>query len=270
MTGQIIFKFGGLFPNNIAMDAGFKLAKMTGSEVRAFYLEDYDLIRATRLPCTYEMRRTGAKRCLEIHELRRELKIANRLIKKEIMRRSEREKMQVVFEFLRDFKPQEFGSKCNGAELIVLGERRTSRLMWQEAMHVLECAPSKKVLVAGRNARISDGPVVATIGSLGEWSRLSPMFEALIGNSQSTPIIYTVGSSMAEAGALLSDIEALVDGRDIELMAALNNNQARFLHHIEHLKAGVLLLSTKGPFIREKHEIECLINLLSCPLLISE
>lgn len=270
MTGQIIFKFGGLFPNNIAMDAGFQLAKITGSEVRAFYLEDCDLIRATRLPCTSEMRRTGTKRCLEIHELRRELKIANRLIRKEIMRRSEREKLQVDFEFLRDFEPDQFGTKCNGAELIVIGERRTSRLMWQEALHLLKCAPNKKVLVAGRGARISDGPVIAAVGSLAEWAGLMPMFKDLSNNSRSTPIIYAVGSSMAEAGALMSDIEATIDGRDVHLMVALNNDQTRFLSDIDHLKAGVLLLSVRGPFIGDKRETETLINLLSCPLLISD
>ncbi len=269
MTAEIILKLGGLCPNKTAMEAGFKIARRTGFGMHAIYLEDQDLIKATRLACTSEIRGSGSKRCLEIHELKREYRIATRSIKKDIMRRSERAHLDVDFELLADIELEQFGTKCNGAEMIVLGEQGSPRIIWQEVLKLLEVVPNKKVLVAGKHAQNTDGPVTVLVSSLAEWSCLSSMFEEVICNNQETPVIFAVGETIEKAEALIADIKAMFDSRDVQFMAIQENNQARATRQVELLKAGLLLLCANGPFAAQKRDIETLINVLSCPLLIS-
>jgi len=269
MTAQIILKLGGLCPNKTAMEAGFRIARKTGFEMQAIYLEDQDLIKATRLGCTSELRGSGSKRCLEIHELRRELRIATRSLKKDVKRRSERAHLNVDFELLPDIEFEQFGPKCNGAELIVLGEQGSSRIVWREVLKLLDLVPTKKVLVAGRHARNSDGPVGVLVSSLAEWSCLSSMFDDVMTTSREAPIIYVVGETIPKAEALISDIEATLNVSDVQIVPILETNQARVTRELDENNAGLLLLCASGPFSTHKRDIETLINVLTCPLLIS-
>ena len=269
MTAQIILKLGGLCPNKTAVEAGFKIARRTGFDMHAIYLEDQDLIKATRLACTSEIRGSGSKRCLEIHELKRELRIGTRSFKKDILRRSRQANLNVEFEFIEDNELEQFGTKCNGAELIVLGEQGSPRLLWQEVLRLLEIVPNKKVLVAGRHAKNSDGPITVLVSSLAEWSCVSSMFMEVVANNQETPVIFAVGETMEKADALISDIQATLDAEGIEFQPTLENNRARVTRQIAQLYAGPLLICANGPFAMQKRDIETLINVATCPLLIS-
>lgn len=268
MAEQIILKLGGRCPNKAALSVGFQVAKGANLPIRALYLENEQLITASRFSFSKEVGFCGARRGFELHELKKENKIAMRALEREVRRRSQAARIEADFLTLSENVGDQFRSYCGSDNIIVMGEHLSARQLTRDYMHLKESKCKGGVLMAGPRATAVDGPLVLLVHSYEAWQSGLDMLRSYLQTFEQTVVLLCIGDVIDREDELRSDLEADFFG-DLMVYGMKRMDQSRLLWEIGHLKTGLLYFLPGCPLTAEKDGFEVLLNLFRCPLLVS-
>lgn len=264
MTEQIIFKLGSRCPNDAALTAGFEFAKGAGVPVRAYFLEDETLIKASRYHFSNEVRMFGATRGLELHELRRETRSALRAMSREVQRRSQAMQIETEFEALNGDGPQRIRDASAQENVFILGENQTARQLVRDYKQLTEIGGLRGILMAGPKARNAKGPVAVVVDCMDAWQRGLPLLKGFLLNAPSLTI-FCIGDFLSQGEALVDDIEDDITG-PVTVQGLRRFDQSRLAWEIERTGSGLLFSMPSCPLITGEKKLEALLRSLSCPL----
>lgn len=268
MAEQIILKLGGRCPNKAALSVGFQVAKGAGLPLRALYLEDENLFKASRFSFSREVGMSGSLRSFELHELKRENKIAIRSLEREVRRRSQAARISADFLTLSDNVSEQFRSYCGAENIIVMGEHLSARQLTRDFISLREGGCSGGVLMAGPRALVSEGPLVLIVHSMDAWQNGLEMVRDYLQTLEQTVILMCVGEVIEHADQLRADLDEDYFG-DLIIHGIKRLDQARLLWEVGHVKTSLLYLLPGCPLIKGKESLEVLLNLFRCPLLVA-
>lgn len=268
MAEQIILKLGGRCPNKAALSVGFQMAKGASLPVRALYLENEQLLKASRFSFSKEVGLCGSRRGFEVHELKKENKIAMRALQREVRRRSEAARIEADFLTLSENVNAQFHSYCDQDNIIVMGEHLSARQMTRDFMQLKDRKCRGGVLMAGPRAKAQTGPLVLLVHSYDAWKDGLDMLRDYLQTFEQKVVLLCIGDVIDREEELRADIEADFFG-DLVVYGMKRMDQSRLLWEIGHLKTGLLYLLPGCPLAAEKDGFEVLLNLFRCPLLVS-
>lgn len=267
MTEQIIFKLGSRCPNEAAIAAGFEFAKGARVPVRAYFLEDEMLAKASRYSFSNEIRLFGASRGLEVHELRRETKIAMRAISREMKRRSEAAQIDTEFVALNGDGQARMQAQAERENVFVLGEAQTARQLTRDFLKLKAIGGLRGVLMAGPQARVVKGPVAILTDDYQSWKKGLPLLQGFLLTAASLSV-FCLGDSIDKSDEMYADL-ANDFGGDVEFQGIRRFDQSRLVFEIERTKASLLFAVPNCSLIEGEKKLEAFLRSLSCPLFIS-
>lgn len=268
MTKQIIFKLGSRPMNEAAIAAGFQFAKGARLPVMAYFLEDEALFRASRFSFSSEVRRCGHNRGLEVHEVRRESRIAMRDANREVKRRSEAAQINAEFITLNGNGPAEMQSVAACPNVMVLGEHQTARQLAKDFKHFRLSSELQGVFMAGpRAGHYPDGPMVIVVHSLASWKKGLSLLKGYLCSSIDI-IIYCVGDVIHQSALIVEAFHEDYTG-DLTFEPLKRCDQARLLWSMERVRPGLLFALPDAPYIQTDKDVEALLRLLPCPIFIA-
>ncbi len=268
MAEQIILKLGGRCPNKAALSVGFQMAKGASLPIRALYLENEQLLKASRFSFSKEVGLCGSRRGVELHELKKENKIAMRALEREVRRRSAAARIEADFLTITENVSAQFHSYCDRDNIIVMGEHLSARQLTRDYMHLKESNCSGGVLMAGPRASAGSGPLVLLVHSYDAWKDGLDMLRDYLQTFEQTVVLLCIGDVLEREEELRNDLEADFFG-DLVVYGMKRMDQSRLLWEIGHLKTGLLYLLPGCPLAAEKDGFEVLLNLFRCPLLVA-
>lgn len=267
MTEQIIFKLGSRCPNDAALTAGFEFAKASGAPVRAFFLEDEMLIKASKYSFSNEVRLFGATRGLELHELRRETKSALRAMNREIRRRSNDMQIEAEFEALNGDGPRRIKDASLGKNVFVLGESQSARQLVRDFKQVSENGALRGVLMAGPQAQQIGGPVSIVVHDIEAWRQGLPLLQGFLQMATSLRI-FCIGDVIDYGDELISTFDNDFIG-PVDVLQLRRFDQSRLVWEVERTKTGLLFTMPSCPIMDSEKKLEALLRSLSCPLFVA-
>ncbi len=268
MAEQIILKLGGRCPNKAALSVGFQVAKGASLPVRALYLENEELLKASRFSFSKEVGFCGSRRGFELHELKKENKIAMRALEREVRRRSEAARIEADFLTLTENVGAQFHEYCQSENIIVMGEHQSARQLTRDYIHLKESGCRGGILMAGPRAQVGSGPLVILVHSYEAWQEGLGMLRDYLQTLEQTVVLLCIGDVIDREDDLRADIEEDFFG-DLIVYGMKRLDQSRLLWEIGHFKTGLLYLLKGCPLTAEKDGFEVLLNLFRCPLLVS-
>lgn len=267
MTEQIIFKLGCRCPNNAALTAGFEYAKGTGVPVRAYFLEDENLIKASRYSFSNEVRLFGAKRGLELHELRRETRSALRAMSREIRKRSAAMEIDAEFEALNGNGPARIRDESARENVFVLGESQSARELARDFRQLADIGGLKGVLMAGPQARHTSGPVSVLVHDRAAFERGLPLLQGYL-QYASKLRIFCIGDVINDGEALIEAFDEEFTG-PIDIISLRSFDQSRLVWEVERSRTGLLFAMPDCPLLAGEKKLEALLRSLTCPLFLA-
>lgn len=267
MTEQIIFKLGSRCPNDAALTAGFEFAKGAGVPVRAYFLEDEMLIKASRYSFSNEVRLFGATRGLELHELRRETKSALRAMSREIRRRSNDMDIETEFEALNGDGPARIRDASQQENVFVLGENQSARQLVRDFKQLTEIGGLRGVLMAGPGARQTGGPVSIVVHDMKAWKKGLPLLQSFLQMATSLRI-FCIGDIIDHGEDLIASFDNDFTG-PVDVLGLRQFDQSRLVWEVQRTKTGLLFAMPSCPLIEGEKKLEALLRSLSCPLFVS-
>lgn len=268
MSEQIIFKLGCRPMNEAALTAGFEFAKGARLPVMAFFMEDEDLLRASRFSFSSQVRAGGDKCGLEVHEVRRETRITMRAMSREVLRRSEAAQIKTEFVALNGDGPARIDEVISQPNIMVLGEHKTPRQLAKDFQKFRNSGELQGVLMAGpRAGHYPKGPMVIVVDRLEAWKKGLPLLEGYLAASMDL-VIYCVGDVINDRAVILDDIHDDYLG-DVKLEHLKRCDQARLLWSMERVRPSLLFALPDASYIQTDKDVEALLRLLPCPVFVS-
>ena len=267
MSEQIILKLGGRPMNEAALAAGVEFAKGARIPVLAYFMEDEALFQASRFSFSNEVRVCGNKRGLELHELRRETKIAMRMVNREVLRRCEDAQIKAEFVKLNGDGTERLRAQLEQPNIMVLGEHQTARQLTKDFKTFRDHGELQGILMAGPRAkRHAKGPLVVVVHSLKAWDEGFDLLKGYLGGV-SDVILYCLDDVMPHTPQIVSSLEDEFDG-EIEVERLKRCDQSRILWALERVNPGLFFVLPGAPYISTEKEVEALLRLLLCPIFI--
>lgn len=268
MAEQIILKLGGRCPNKAALSVGFQVAKGAGLPVRAVYLEDENLYKASRFSFSREVSFSGAQRGFELHELKKENKIAMRALEREVERRSRAARISSEFVRISENVGANFRTFCAKDNIVVLAEYLSARQLVRDFSVLKDSDFSGGVLMAGPRALVTQGPLVLLVHSFEAWKEEVSILRDYLRSFEQSVVLICIGDVIDRADELRADLEDDFFG-DLMIYGLKRLDHSRLLWEVGHLKTGLLYLLPGCALTHRKEDFEVLLNLFRCPLLVS-
>lgn len=261
MSEKVILKLGSRPMNEAALAAGFQLAKGAGLSVQAYFLEDEALLKASHFSFSNEVQLGGQKRCLEVHELRRETKIAQRLLCREVAKRSEAAQIPSEFETLNGNGMRRLMYKVRRPNIMVLGEHMPPRLLAKDFERFRHKGKLQGVLMAGPRAKGPfDGPLAVIVHSLEAWQMGLPLLSGYLAEEKEL-IVFCLGEVYEHRFYLSDGYEG-----EVRFERLKRCDHSRLLWMVEREKPGLLFAMPGAPYLATEKDVEALLRLLACPI----
>ncbi len=248
--------------NEVALAAGFQLAKGARLPVQAYFLEDEALVKASRFSFTNEVQASGHKRCLEVHELCREVKIARRLLSREVERRSEIAQIPSDFEILDGNGMRRLMYKVRSPNIMVMGEHMPARLLAKDFEKFRHKSKLQGMLMAGPRAKGPlDGPLAVIVHSLEAWQLGLPLLSGYLAEEKEL-VVFCLGDVYEHRFYLSDGYEGPVRFEPLKRC-----DQSRLLWAVEREKPSLLFAMPGAPYLATERDVEALLRLIACPVL---
>jgi len=268
MSEQIILKLGGRPMNEAALVAGFEFAKGSKIPILAYFMEDEALFQASRFSFSKEVQVCGAKRGLEVHELRRESKITMRALSREVKQRSKAAQIESQFVMLNGNGPDVLQAQVEQPNVMVLGEHQSARQMAKECKKFSNQGGLQGILMAGPRAGYHlNGPLAVVVHELSAWEAGLPLLRGYLASSTDL-LIYCVGDVINDQDKIRGSLDDDYAG-DVMISPLRRCDQSRLIWMMERAQPGLFFALPGAPYLVTEKDIEAMIRLLPCPLFVS-
>ncbi len=272
--GRVVLQISSEQPNPIALEAAIRVAKAFQSEIESLFVEDLDLLDVAGFSFAREISLSGRERReLSAEGMARQMRHMATALGRQIAELAKLAEVPLRQTVVRDQPVPALAkacAECGPWNVVALGNTIGGDVAFGIRQLFEAVSGTTGIIVAGPNARRTEGPVVVV---LEEFVDLEPMMRAaerLLPSTTEGSIIVLAAADSEEKSAWMEGQSRLALGGSehvgIERTVIAHGGEAAFAEVLRRLRGGFVIGHFGGLLAPPDGDVRHLTGSLECPL----